>query len=115
MIKQKLTEEKANKVALSLQKLYIMAKVLWMESLHELDADFKIPNINNFAKRIQNDAEAINKHLERTGYYNLAHIDTTEEYAGEIWRVLDLVIGLEATNIKEFADYLEKEFKQMQA
>lgn len=115
MIKQKLNQQKAEKVALSLQKLYIMAKVLCMESVNELDVNFKMPVINSFAKRIQGDCESINKHLERSGYYELAHLDTTEDYAGEIWRVLDLVIGLDASNIKEFADYLENEFKTMQA
>ena len=114
-IKQKLTPTKAQKVAISLQKLIILSKVLWMESANELDCDFKMPIINQFAKRIKSDAEAISKHLERSGYYDLKHIDPTEEYAADIWRIIDMIAGLDPQHIKEFADNLEKEFKQIVA
>ncbi len=112
-MRQELTKSKAERVADSLERLYIMAKVLHMESVNELDADFRMPILNNFAKRIQGDCLAISKQLDASGYFALEHNDNTEELAGEIWRVMALLVGLDVKLVKEFADNLENEFKKM--
>lgn len=56
MTKPPLTEEKLNRVKFSLKKMSILAQVLLMENQTEIvDADFRIPNMNNFSKRILSD------------------------------------------------------------
>lgn len=114
-IKQELTANKAEKVQNSLYRLLLTSKVMLIESVNELDADFKMPIINNFAKRIQNDCEAINKHLARSGYYELSETDNVEELAGEFWRVINILSGCSIENVKEFSDYLEHKFKKLSA
>lgn len=105
--KQPLTPTKAEKVTFSLQKLIVMAQVIQYEHMTELDADFRIPNLNNFAKRIGSDAQAIIDHLRRSGKMVPKDYGSVEEYSAVIWRVLDLLIGLPIEEIKEFTKNLE--------
>lgn len=113
MIKQKLTTEKAQRIGISLQRLAIISNVLLFESMRELDADFRMPQVNNWAKRIKSDAIAIDTHLKQSGWYDLSHTESTEEYSGEIWRVVDLLCNVDIKGVKEFADNLENEFKKL--
>lgn len=109
-MKQPLTPERIEAAQFSLQKLAILAQALLFES-GELDTDFKIPIINNFAKRIGQDALAIRKHLEKSGRFGVRYTEVTEEYSSEIWRVVTLLNGLPVENIKQFADGLSREFE----
>jgi hypothetical protein len=109
--KQPLTEERLRRVQLSLQKLAILSECTLIESLSELDVDFRVPQINNFARRIKSDAKEIQQHLSKSGRYNVKMTDIVEEHAGEIWRIVTLLNGLPIENIKEFADQLDKELE----
>lgn len=109
-MKQPLTPERIEAAQFSLQKLAILAQSLLFES-SELDTDFRIPIINNFAKRIGQDALAIRKHLEKSGRFGVRYTEVTEEYSSEIWRVVTLLNGLPVENIKQFADGLSREFE----
>ena len=113
MIKQALTPERTQKVYFSLQKLSIMAKVMEFEHMQYLDADFRIPHVNNFMKRIGTDCKQIQDHLAKSGRIVVknANQDFVDDYSGQMWRVMDLLIGLDAGAIKEFADNLEKELE----
>lgn len=112
MIRQPLTPTKAQATQLSLQKLAIMAQVIKFEQ-QELDVEFRIPILNNFAGRIRSDSDAILRHLEKSGRWGVVHTEVAEDYAGEIWRVFDLLCGLDIELVKHFADELEKEFKNL--
>lgn len=107
-MRTQLIRTKAQKVSDSLYNLSLMAKMLLFESVHQLDADFRMPIMNNYAKRIKTDAEAIMKQLDSTGYFDLTYSEVTDEYAGECWRIFNLIVGLSLENLREFADGLEK-------
>ncbi len=111
-MKQKLTPAKAQATQLSLQKLAIMSQIIKFEQ-QELDVDFRIPILNNFASRIKADSEAILRHLEKSGRWGIVHTEVAEDYAGEIWRVFDLLCGLDIELVKHFADELDREFKNI--
>lgn len=97
---------------LSLQKMAILTECLIMENCSELlGTKFSVPIINNFARRIGKDAEAIRTHLEKSGRYGVRMTEVTEEYSSEIWRVVTLLNGLPIENIKQFADGLSREFE----
>lgn len=115
MIKQILTPDKAIKVKFSLQKMAILSQMLLLENQTELDADFRVPFINNFAKRIGQDCEAIQLHLRKSGrmVVNISDKNFSEDYSGEIWRVVNLLSGLDIELIREFANNLEKEFEEL--
>lgn len=111
-MKQQLTPTKAHAIQLSLQKLSIMSQVIKFEQ-QELDVDFRIPILNNFSNRIKSDSNQIIHHLEKSGRWGITHNEATEDYAGEIWRIFDLLCGLDIEIIKEFADRLQKEFSEI--
>lgn len=113
-MKYPLTPTKAQKVAISLQRLAIIANVLLFESLHELDADFRMPQVNNWAKRIKQDATAIDAHLRNSGWYDEAYIEQTEEYSAELWRSVDLLCSVDVNGVKEFNDYLESRLENIE-
>lgn len=109
-IKQTLTREKATRVAYSIQKIVIMAQVLQYEHANELDVDFKMPIVNNFAKRIGTDAEAIISHIKRLGRVLPTNYEAVEEYSAAVWKILDLLIGrIPLEGLVEFYENLEKE------
>jgi hypothetical protein len=113
-IRQGLTPTKAQKVGFSLQKIAIIAKVLMFESMSELDCDFRMPKLNNFAKRIKSDCEAIDKELRCSGWYDLSYTEKTEEYSGEVWRLIDLLARLDVENTRALANSLEEEFNKLE-
>jgi len=115
MIKQPLTPERANRVYFSLQKMSIMAQMMLIENQSEMDVDFRIPFINNFAKRIGSDCETIRTHLEKSGRIGVVGRDDdfVLEYSSEIWRVVDMLAGLDVGAIREFADNLRIEFDRL--
>jgi hypothetical protein len=115
MIKQPLTPERINRVQFSLQKLAILSYVILFENQAELDVNFRIPYINNFAKRIGSDCQAIQDHIGKSGRMVMSVHDneSLEEYSSEIWRVVTLLAGIDVSLIREFADNLEKEFKDI--
>lgn len=117
MLKQTITPDRLNRVYFSLQKIAIITEMLLIENTSELDVDFRIPFINNFARRIGKDAESIRMHIEKSGRIGVVGRDKdfVLEYSSEIWRVVDMLAGLEASAIREFADNLRIEFdKQME-
>lgn len=84
---QPLTPEKLNRVKFSLQKMAILVQILLMENQTEIvDADFRIPNLNNFARRILSDSKALKNNLHTSGRINVKIVDTdfAEDYSGEI-------------------------------
>lgn len=109
VIKQTLTPTKAQKVAISLQRLAIISNVLLFESMNQLDADFRMPQVNNWAKRIKEYSESIDRHLFNTGWYDKKHTETAQEYSAEIWRSIDMLCGIDIEAVKEFNDDLSKE------
>lgn len=117
-MKQTITTDKLNRIHFSLQKLAILSKVMIFENQEEIvDADFRIPYLNNFARRIGNDCQAIQEHLKKSGKLNVKVIDNNfaEDYSGEIWRVVTLLCGLDLEIIKEVATNLEKEMEAILA
>lgn len=113
MIKQQLTIERARRIKFSLQKMAIFSQMLLLENQCELDVDFRIPVINNFAKRIISDSKVISEHLKKSGRIAVNVIDTdfAEDYSGEIWRVVTLLAGMDLEVIKEYANNLDTELK----
>lgn len=110
-----MTTKKVNRIYFSLQKLAIINQMMQIEHMTELpDADFRIPFINNFCKRIGSDCLEIKRHLEKSGKITVAGRDNdfVLDYSSEIWRVVDLLCGLEIGIIKDFADNLEAEFEK---
>lgn len=91
----------------------ILSQCLIFESVNELDADFRVPNLNNFAKRIGEDAKVIQLGLAKQGRWNIVPSDSLEEYSAEIYRVIDIISGLDIKLIREFADYLKETFKEI--
>lgn len=116
MIKQQLTPERLIRVQFSLQKQAILAKMLLLENQTEIDADFRVPYINNFAKRISGDCKTILEHLHRSGrmIVKVKDNDFYEDYAGELWRVVNMLAGLDIDILQAFADNLEVEFKKIE-
>lgn len=94
-----------------------MCEMMLIENMTELpDADFRIPYINNFARRIGKDCKEIKMHLEKSGRIGVVGRDEefVLEYSAEIWRVVDLLCGLDVGAIREFADNMTKEFEKME-
>lgn len=116
MIKQTITPERQNRIYFSMQKMSILAQMLLIENMNEMDADFRVPFVNNFARRIGKDAEAIRSHLKNSGRITVKGRDEdfVMEYSSEIWRVVDMLAGLDVGAIREFADNLKEEFKKME-
>ena len=117
MIKQKLTPERMEHVKSSMQKMMILSQIMLFENQENIDVDYRIPNLNNFAKRIVQDTNAIQRAIKNNGrmLVNVADTDFAEDYAGEILKVINILCGLDYEIIKEFADNLENEFKQIMA
>jgi hypothetical protein len=92
----------------------IMAEMLLIENQNECDTDFRIPMMNNFARRIGKDCTAIRQHIEKSGKIGVVGRDEdfVLEYSSEIWRVVDMLAGLDVSVIREFADNLRLEFNQ---
>lgn len=112
MLKQPIqSEHKALEIQFSLQKLGIISRILILENqANVVDTDFKIANINNFARRIGQDCYAIEKHLTAPGRFILTIPDENfyDEYAAEIWRVIDVLAGQPLDDIKAYADDLDR-------
>lgn len=115
MIKQPLTDERIVRVMYSLQKMSILSQILLFENQNELDVDFRVPYLNNFAKRIQSDSKTIWEHLRKSGRMVVKTVnnDFYEDYSGEIMRVFNLLCGLDIEIVKEFANNLEKEVENI--
>lgn len=116
-IRQTLTPERILKAQFSLQVLTILNQAMLIESVNELDVNFKVPHINQFAKRIGSDCKAIQQHLAKSGRMILVDtdMDYTEEYSSEIWRVVSMLAGMDIAIIKEFADSLESNLTMLTA
>lgn len=113
-----ITEEKLNRIQYSLQKLSIMAHIMLLENQQEIvDADFRIPFINQFAKRIGKDCEAINEHIKKSGRMNVRVVDydLLVDRSGQLWRVIDMLAAVDMDVLTEFADNLENEYKAIVA
>lgn len=111
-----ITEEKLNQIQFSLQKLAIVSQILILENQQEMvDADFRIPYINNFARRIGKDCEAINEHIKNSGRLTVKVVDydLLVDRAGQLWRVIDILAAVDMEILTAFADNLENEYKGM--
>lgn len=87
---------------LSLQKILILARAIEFEYCHVLiGKDFKKPAINNFAKRIAKDAEAI-----RVDIGVPAH-ESIDEYADLFWRLSEALNGLPVDSVRQFVETVE--------
>jgi hypothetical protein len=111
MIKPTMTQGKKARIYKSVQFMAVMAEVMKIEHMSELiDSDFKNPQVNQFAKRIKADAQAIQFHLKHNDRVNIAFKDLEfiEDYAGELYRVFHFFIGLPLPQIKEVMDNLSE-------
>lgn len=109
MIKQqpRMTDQKKAHIYESISFIAVMAELIKMEHLSELvDADFKNPLANNFARRIKNDANEIRRILKRNETIMIDFISTDfiEEYAAELYRVFHFFIGIPISQIKAVMD-----------
>ncbi len=103
------TEHQALQIQLSLQRMAIMSRMLQIENQqHIVDTDFKIANINNFARRIGQDCQQIEQHLKKSGrlIIQVANEDFYDEYSAAIWSVVDLLAGMPIDEIKDIANNL---------
>lgn len=80
-----------------------------------VDADFRIPYINQFSRRIGKDCEAINEHIKKSGRLNVKVVDydLLVDRAGQLWRVIDILAAVDMEVLTAFADNLENEYKAM--
>jgi hypothetical protein len=111
MIKPTMTPEKKLRIYKSVQFMAVMAEVIKLEHCTDLiDADFKNPRMNQFAKRIADDCQAIQFHLKHNDRVKIEFkdLDFIEEYAGELYRVFHFFIGLPKSQIKEVMDNLHE-------
>lgn len=111
MIKPTMTPEKKARIYKSVQFMAVMADVIKMEHCSDaIDAEFKNPQVNQFAKRIIADCKAIQFHLKHNDRVKIEFkdLDFIEEYAGELYRVFHFFIGLPLSQIKEVMDELHK-------
>jgi hypothetical protein len=108
MIKQAMTQERANRILRSSQFMLLMAELIKMEHMADMDTRFKHPQANQFACRIAKDAEAIKTHLKThmRVQMSVSDNDFVEEYAGELYRVFHYFIGLPLSQVKEVMDNL---------
>ena len=109
MIKPTMTPVKKARIYKSVQYMAVMAEILKLEHCSDaIDADFKNPQVNNFAKRIAADCKAIQFHLKHNDRVKIEFkdLDFIEEYASELYRVFHFFIGLPLSQIKEVMDNL---------
>jgi len=95
---------------LSLQKMALLSRMSSMENQQEIvDTNFKIPNINNFARRISQDCRAIEQHLKTSGrlIVQVANEDFYDDYSAALWEVIDALAGLPLEDVKEVARDLQ--------
>ena len=110
-IKPKMTPEKIARIYKSVQFMAVMSEVIKLEHCSEaIDAEFKNPQLNQFAKRIAADCKAIQFHLKHNDRVKIEFKDLEfiEEYAGELYRVFHFFIGLPLDQIKEVMDNLHE-------
>jgi len=99
-----MTDEKKARIYKSVQFMAIMAEMIKIEHLTDtVDAYFKNPLVNQFAKRIASDAKDIQANLKRNEKVMISFqdIDFIEEYAAELWSLFHFFIGLPISQIKE--------------
>lgn len=96
------------RVLKSTQFMLLMAELIKIEHTSDMDVDFRMPQINQFAGRIVKDAQAIQYHLKSNTKLNLkvSDNDFVEEYTCELYRVFHFFIGLPIGQIKEVMDNL---------
>lgn len=107
MLKQSPTPTKTEDIQYSLKKLAILSQLISYEITVELmDANFKAPTINQFARRIGQDCQTIKSHLK--AFVCVNETDHAEEYVGALWRILDKLCELDLEVLQEHAVYLDK-------
>lgn len=108
MIKQELTPIRKKRIIKSVSFMAIMAEMIKMEYLQDMDTRFKNPQVNMFAGRIVKDAKAIQLHLATNDKVNIRFnsMDFIENYAGELHRVVQFFIGLEVAQIHDIMNQL---------
>ena len=108
MIKQELTPERKERVFKSVQFMSVMAEMIRLEYMADMDVRFKNPQVNQFAGRILEDLKQIKFHLRNSEKVKLRFNveDEAEEYAGELYRVFHYFIGLPVGQIRQVMDNL---------
>lgn len=102
-----MTDKKIARIYKSVQFIAVMAELIKMEHLSDLvDSRFKNPVVNQFAKRIKNDANEIQFHLKKNDkvMIEFQDIDFIENYAAELCRVFHFFIGIPFSQIKTVMD-----------
>lgn len=92
MIKQQLTQERAERIFKDTVKIALYAKMI--ENVHAIDRDteFKDRNIANFYRRIGKDAIAVNYHIRNSGKYKLSEINVDETIDAAV--VIDSIVDI---------------------
>jgi chaperonin GroEL (HSP60 family) len=108
MIKQVMTPERKARIIKSVTFMAMMAELIKMEHLVDMDVRFKNPLVNQFASRISKDAEAIRTNLLTNDRVSVQMIneDFTEEYTAELYRIFHFFIGLPIDQIRGVMDNL---------
>jgi hypothetical protein len=116
MIKQEMTEVRKARILKSVTMMAVMAEVIKMEYIQDMDTRFKNPLVNNFANRIRQDAEAIQIHLKTNQNVNIKFLDQNfvEEYAAELHRVFHFFVGIPLSQIKDIMDQLYEQSEQIE-
>ena len=99
-----MTEEKKARIYSSVQFMAVMAEMIKLEYMSDMvDAYFKNPIVNNFAKRISSDAKDIQANLRRNEkvMINFQDLEFIEEYAAELLQLFHFFIELPLSQIKE--------------
>lgn len=110
MIKQELTVQRVRRIFFSAQFMSILSEVIKIEHIHEMDVNFKVPEINNFSGRIKKDADSIIMHLCTHPKFSLKNNDKefSESYAVEIHRLFRLLMGLDIEQLRDLTNGFEK-------
>jgi len=115
-VKNNISEEKALQLIKSLQFILVCSQLVLTEfDMDLVDTRFKNPNLNNFAKKIKDNAEFIQLHLRsiikpKSGNDR----EYTIQYINELWRILHHFIGMDIAQLEEYADGLDQMFKEQE-
>lgn len=112
MIKQSLTTQRSEQIQYSLKKIAVLNQLMIYEYQQIIvDTDFKIPSVNNFARRIGKDCQAIKTHLN--ALVKVQDTEYAEEFTSCLWRVLDILCKLELEPLQEYAEFLDQELEKV--
>lgn len=101
-----MTEEKTKEILRSVQAINTLADLIIIEYYHELaDKPFKLPVLNQKAKRIKQDAEDIKNQLNTLA--NVTDKEETELHGYQMWRLVKLFATMDIRQLEAYLDKIE--------